>query len=105
MTCKYEYNGLTFNSELELDEYLLFHSKRKSKLGDSVFKKSEQATWSEEQNIIHDKLDKARLQFEKGENTNKIKIEAEEGEPTDLDPVKAFGDYKSITDIIHALRN
>ena len=48
MTCKYEYNGLTFNSELELDEYLLFHNNLRSKLGDAAFKKTENSKWSEQ---------------------------------------------------------
>ena len=53
MNCVYEYNGLTFKSELELDHYLLFNKTRRSRLGDAVFK--EQHKWSDEQKSIDDK--------------------------------------------------
>jgi hypothetical protein len=39
MTCRYEYNGLIFKSELELDHYLLFNKNTsKNVFGDAVFK-------------------------------------------------------------------
>ena len=104
MTCKYEYNGLTFNSELELDEYLLFHNDLRNKLGDAAFKKTENSKWSEQQNQVHEALEKASDLYEKGEKSNKITELSEEGEPSDLDPIKASGDYRSITDIIHQMK-
>ena len=40
MSCKYIYKGHTFNSEVELDDYLLQKRKFESKFGDLVFSKS-----------------------------------------------------------------
>ena len=104
MNCVYEYNGLTFKSELELDHYLLFNKTRKSRLGDAVFK--EQRSWSDEQKSIDDKLTESAKEYEKAHNTKQLNESKDEGEPSDLDPIKTSQNskYKSITDIIHKLQ-
>ena len=104
MNCVYEYNGLTFKSELELDHYLLFNKTRRSRLGDAVFK--EQHKWSDEQKSIDDKLRESAEGYDKAQSTKQIKESNDGGEPSDLDPVrtKPNSRYKSITDIIHQLQ-
>ena len=104
MSCVYEYNGLTFKSELELDHYLLFNKTRRSRLGDAVFK--EQHKWSDEQKNIDDKLSESAKDYDKARNTKQINDSKEGGEPSDLDPIGTKKDsrYKSITDIIHKLQ-
>ena len=71
MNCVYEYNGLTFKSELELDHYLLFNKTRRSRLGDAVFK--EQHKWSDEQKSIDDKLRESADGYDKAQSTKQIK--------------------------------
>ena len=104
MSCVYEYNGLTFKSELELDHYLLFNKTRRSRLGDAVFK--EQHKWSDEQKNIDDKLSESARDYDKARNTKQINESKEGGEPSDLDPIgtKSNSRYKSITDVIHQLQ-
>jgi hypothetical protein len=67
MSCVYEYNGLTFKSELELDHYLLFNKNTsKNVFGDSVFKLTHA---SDEQILIDEKLEESSNRYEKGENS------------------------------------
>ena len=87
MTCRYEYNGLIFKSELELDHYLLFNKNTsKNVFGDAVFKLTH---GSDEQILIDEKLEESSKRYEKGENSKQIKdSKGEEGEPSDLDKVR-----------------
>lgn len=102
MTCRYEYNGLTFKSELELDHYLLFNKNTsKNVFGDAVFKLKHA---SDEQILIDEKLEESSNEYDRAVGTKQVNdSKGEEGEPSDLDNVRARGRYKSITDIIHNL--
>ena len=53
MTCRYNYKGHIFNSEAELDDFLLERDKYLSKYGDMVFSMTTQ------QNASYDLIDKA----------------------------------------------
>lgn len=103
MTCRYEYNGFTFKSELELDHYLLFNKNTsKNVFGDAVFKLKHA---SDEQILIDEKLEESSNEYNRAEGTKQVNdSKGEEGEPSDLDNVRAKGRYKSITDIIHELQ-
>jgi hypothetical protein len=100
MTCRYEYKGQIFKSELELDHYLLFNKNTsKTIFGDAVFKLTH---GSDEQIIIDEKLEESSDKYNKAVGTRQVsESKEEEGEPSELDNIKTNGRYKSITDIIH----
>lgn len=73
MTCKYIYKGKTFNSESELDDFLLEKDKYLSEFGDIVFSKT--STQLHAQSQIKDGGFKAREKKAEWESSGKIYTE------------------------------
>ena len=99
MKCKYVYNNRVFESEADLDEYLLVTSALKPSLGDIVFK-----NWSKQQLTTLDKINGSNKVVEDAIERGEVKAPEEEGEPEDMDGLKGNGRYKSITELIHEIR-
>ena len=99
MKCKYVYNNRVFESEADLDEYLLITSALKPTLGDIVFK-----NWSKRQLSVLDTINNSNRRVDAAIKSGEIKISEEQGEPEDTDKLKGNEHYKSITELIHEIR-
>ena len=97
MKCKYVYKGKTFESEADLDEFLLINNELKGK--DSVFQK-----WSKQQDSVYRKIKESNDAAYNAEKRGEITTTEEQGEPEDTDNVRGTGRYKSITELIHEIR-
>jgi hypothetical protein len=56
MSCIYKYKGHTFNSEAELDDFLIEKHGYESKFGDIIFSKETKANFLRTKNIIENKI-------------------------------------------------
>ena len=99
MKCKYVYNNRVFESEADLDEYLLVTTALKPSLGDAVFK-----NWSKQQLSVLDTINGSDKKVDNAIKAGEIKVPEEQGEPEDMDGLKGNGRYKSITELIHEIR-
>lgn len=99
MKCKYVYNNRVFESEADLDEYLLVTSALKPTLGDIVFK-----NWSKRQLSVLDTINNSNKRVDDAIKSGEIKFSEEQGEPEDTDKLKGNEHYKSITELIHEIR-
>ena len=99
MKCKFIYNNRVFESEADLDEYLIVTTALKPSLGDIVFK-----NWSKQQLSTYDKIQSSEKAVEEAIKRGEIKTSEEQGEPEDMDGIKGNGRYKSITELIHEIR-
>ena len=97
MKCKYVYKGIRFESEADLDNYLLISKALKG--SDIVFQSGKSI-----QDSIYRKIEKANNTVYEAEKSGKITTITEQGEPEDTDNLKGNGQYLSITELIHNIR-
>lgn len=97
MKCRFEYKGRTFESEADLDEFLLISEALNGT--DSVFSR-----WSKQQDSVYRKIKESNDRVFNAEKKGDIVITKNEGEPEDTDNIKGKGNYKSITELIHEIR-
>ena len=86
MKCKFIYNNRVFESEADLDEYLIVTTALKPSLGDIVFK-----NWSKQQLSTYDKIQSSEKAVEEAIKRGEIKTSEEQGEPEDMDGIKGNG--------------
>ncbi len=110
MTCKYNLRGINFNSEEELNDFLLNLEGNQSSLNDVVFQSLDgtKVSLTAEQNNYRKLLKEAEEEYSKFEKQG-IRVknlqESEEVEPEDLDDMGSFKyPFISVTDLIHSLR-
>lgn len=99
MKCKYVYKGVKFETEADLDEFLLISKALKG--SDSVFQSGK---WSKIQDSIYRKIKESNNSVYEAEKSGKITVLEEQGEPEDTDNIKGNGQYLSITELIHKIR-
>lgn len=110
MACKYILRGINFNSEEELNDFLLNLEGNQSSLNDVVYQKLDGShiRLTAEQNNYRKLLLEAENEYSKYEKQGiqlKSLQETEEVEPEDLDDVGSFKyPFISVTDLIHSLR-
>lgn len=97
MKCKYIYKGRTFESEADLDEFLLINENLKE--SDLVFQYGNKL-----QKSINKQISKSNESVEKAIKRGEISLIEESGEPEDTDNLKGNGTYLSITELIHKIR-
>ena len=101
MTCRYILDGKTFNSEVELDEYLLRNSKLNGK--DYVFQHNRHK-WEQIQDDIREVINKSTNEVAELKRKKEITESSTEGEPNDLDNLKGGKTYATITDLIQKIQ-
>lgn len=101
MTCKYNFKGIEFQSEEELNDFLLDTESTKSSLGDIVYSMtSQQRHYGQRFKEIQDQYQELK---DKGIQIKSIQ-DTEEVEPEDLDDIGTLRyPYISVTDLIHTL--
>ena len=101
MTCKYNFKGQEFQSEEELNDFLLDTESTKSSLGDIVYSMtSQQRHYGQRFEEIQEDYKKLK---DKGIQIKSLE-ESEEVEPEDLDDIGTLKyPYISVTDLIHTM--
>ncbi len=99
MTCKYNFKGIEFQTEEELNDFLLDTESSKSFLGDVVY--SLTSTQRHYGNVFENIQEKYKDLRDKG---IQIKEYSEEVEPEELDDIGTLQyPYISVTDLIHTM--
>lgn len=99
MNCFYLFRGKKFNSELELDEYLLTVDKLAAKYGDIVFSGN-----NNYQSTIIGKVQKLNQQYQQAIQTAKNNKAYEGLDDRDIDGIRVNRPHVSVTDLIHEFR-
>lgn len=99
--CKYILGGKTFNSEIELDDYLSEIKDLYKKYGDEVFSKKESTI----QQNYREKIFSQKEQLEKAIKSGRIKLEISDIDDLDLDGIVGSMDSIGVTGLIKELKS
>lgn len=99
--CKYIIGGKTFNSEIELDDYLSEIKDLHKKYGDEVFSKK----WTTTQQKYREKIFSQKEQLERAIKSGYIKLEISDMDDMDLDGIVGSLNSVGVTELIKNLKN
>lgn len=99
--CKYIIGQRTFDSEIQLDDYLSEMKNLYKKYGDEVFSKEERTV----QQNYKDKLFTQKEQLEKAIKSGRIKLETSDMEDLDLDGIVDSAEGRGVTSLIQELKS
>lgn len=99
--CKFFIGNKTFDSEIELDDFLSETKDLYNKYGDEVFSKK----WTPLQQNIREKLFSQRKQLENAIRTGRVKLVSSENEFEDLDEITGKYPDIGVTGFIKEMRN